>query len=176
MKLYGIIYAYYATSGVDAYAISEDGKIVAHHFCSNESYALSDLGFIGPISESSEAFNDERKNKYASLGYNELVWLGFNEDDFSNDYREIITETLKEWETFRQSTFDTMRLISTQSNLSKLVVVNSVDISIEDSDLTLEELKIKNAYSAGLFYSNREKLTFENWLEQKYSKQETVNG
>lgn len=175
MKLYGIIYAYFAGSGVDAYAINEEGKIISHHFCSSEGFAKSDLGFSGVYLPSSEYFNDERKKKYAELGYDELIWLGLNEDNFSNDLRDLIYDTLVAWEKFTQVKTNSTESISKMASQSNLVIIKGIDWTVEKSDLTLEELKVKNAYSAGMLFANYGKITFEEFSNNHYQKQ-TING
>lgn len=75
--------------GVQAYAIDgQTGDVIAQHFCSNEEFAKSDLGFLEPIKlieESSDethttvTFGELRRQKYSERfpnGY-KLEWVGF---------------------------------------------------------------------------------------------------
>lgn len=88
-KIFGVI-THVAEHGVQAYAVSEDGYIISSHFCSDESFAKSDLGFGAPLLEknvnddqhSTAVFNNRMKEKYDNLfpkGY-ELIWLGIDHD------------------------------------------------------------------------------------------------
>lgn len=170
MKLYGIIYAYYAGSGVDAYSINEEGRIIDHHFCSSEGFAKSDLGFSGVYLPSSETFNDQRKKKYSELGYTELIWLGFQEDDFSNDLRDHIYNALLKYNEYRQIGQDSVKSISTMAEQNNLVILkNGIDWAVEKSELPVSELKIKNAYVAGLLWSKYSSISFADWSNEYYS-------
>ncbi|MAX51420.1 MAG: hypothetical protein CMH22_05530 [Methylophaga sp.] len=84
-KILGVITGRYPL-GCQAYSIdAETGKIIASHFCSNEVFAKSDLGFTEPsftrlLNEphSTEGFNRERRDTYSKLypnGYT-LEWVG----------------------------------------------------------------------------------------------------
>ena len=165
MKLYGIIRAYYAGSGVEAFAVNEKGKIISQHFCSSEGFAKSDLGFSKVYMESSASFNSERKEVYKKLGYDEFIWIGFNEDDFSNDLRDKISDTLAEWHKFQDLRKNSLESISKMADQGNLVNVRGIDWYVEKSNLPIEELKKKNAYSAGQLFSNSS-ITFEKWNEQ----------
>ena len=68
--------------GLQAYAIDGDtGEVIEKHFCSNESFAKSDLGFNLETARESESFYNKCLEKYKKLfGKFELIWVGDYQD------------------------------------------------------------------------------------------------
>jgi Holliday junction resolvasome RuvABC DNA-binding subunit len=174
MKLYGIIYDTNQL-GVDAYVVDESGKVIDSHFCSSENWALSDLGFNDPFSESSNSFHEERKKKYQQMGVTELVWLGFDASEFSDHLRQKITEVTTEWTKYNQQKNETLQHLHGLAEKSLIAHVRGIDYHLEKSMLSFEEIQKINQ-EAIINYRSNSSMNFYQWLEHIHYANQLQNG